>query len=68
VLFAVIDIIRESTTILAVGNAEAVAQTFDAVLEDGHAVQVPGILSRKKHIVPLLGSLAQRIAAASHYN
>jgi manganese-dependent inorganic pyrophosphatase len=68
VLFAVIDIIRESTTILAVGNAEAVAQTFDAVLEDGHAVQVPGILSRKKHIVPLLGGLAQRITAGSHHN
>ena len=62
-LFAVIDIIRENTTILAVGHAQAVAETFGAALEDGHTVRLQGILSRKKHIVPLLGNLAQRIGS-----
>jgi manganese-dependent inorganic pyrophosphatase len=62
-LFAVIDIIRENTTILAVGHAQAVAETFGATLEDGHTVRLQGILSRKKHIVPLLGNLSQRIGS-----
>lgn len=61
VLFAVIDIIKESTTILVVGHEEAVAETFGAPLEDSHTIHRPGILSRKKHIVPLLGGLARRI-------
>lgn len=66
VLFAVIDIIRENTTILAVGHAEAVAMTFGAALDEGHSIRLPGILSRKKHIVPLLTNLAQRIGSAAH--
>jgi manganese-dependent inorganic pyrophosphatase len=63
VLFAVIDIIKESTTILASGHEQAVAEAFGVPLEDGHTIHLSGILSRKKHIVPLLGTLAQRIAA-----
>ncbi|MDQ6694028.1 MAG: putative manganese-dependent inorganic diphosphatase [Chloroflexota bacterium] len=66
VLFAVIDILRESTTIMAVGHAEAVAETFGAELVDGQTIYLPGILSRKKHIVPLLGTLAQRIKSTAH--
>jgi manganese-dependent inorganic pyrophosphatase len=62
VLFAVIDIIKERTTILAVGHEEAVAETFGAALEENHVIRLPGILSRKKHIVPLLGNLARRIS------
>ena len=63
VLFAVIDILKERTTILASGHEEAVAETFGAALQEGHTIHLPGILSRKKHIVPLLGTLAQQIAA-----
>src|SRR5215210_6679087 len=65
VLFAVIDIISESTTILAAGHTQAVAETFGARLEDSHVIRLPGILSRKKHIVPLLSTLAQRIGSTS---
>jgi len=64
VLFAVIDILRERTTILVVGHEAAVAATFDTPLEDEHTVNQPGILSRKKHIVPALSALARHIAAA----
>lgn len=64
VLFAVIDILKERTTILISGStqaAEAVAETFGAQLEGGTYIMLPGILSRKKHIVPLLPDLAQRL-------
>ena len=62
VIFAVIDILHERTTLLVVGHPEALAATFDAPLIDGCAVELPGILSRKKNIVPQLAPLAQRIA------
>jgi manganese-dependent inorganic pyrophosphatase len=64
VLFAVIDLVHEQTTLLVVGHAEAVAATYGAALADAHTVALPGILSRKKHLVPLLGALSQRIAAS----
>jgi len=41
-----------------------VAAAYGAPLADAHTVALPGILSRKKHLVPLLGSLSQRIAAS----
>jgi manganese-dependent inorganic pyrophosphatase len=65
VLFAVIDLVHEQTTLLVVGHAEAVAAAYGAALSDAHTVALPGILSRKKHLVPLLGALSQRIAASS---
>ncbi len=61
VLFAVIDILHERTTLLVVGYPEAVAATFNAPLEEGSTIQLSGILSRKKQIVPLLGTLSQHI-------
>jgi hypothetical protein len=33
-------------------------------LADAHTVALPGILSRKKHLVPLLGALGQRVATS----
>ncbi len=63
-LFAVIDILRERTTILVVGHEAAVAAVFDTVLEDGHVINRPGILSRKKHIVPALSALNTQLAAS----
>jgi manganese-dependent inorganic pyrophosphatase len=63
VILAVIDIIRQQTTLLIAGHAEAVATAFDAPLTDDAVVQLPGILSRKKNIVPQLGIIAARLPA-----
>jgi manganese-dependent inorganic pyrophosphatase len=64
VLFAVVDILREESTILIVGHEEIVAQSLSAELEDDHTLRLAGIISRKKHIVPQLPAAASRIAAA----
>jgi manganese-dependent inorganic pyrophosphatase len=61
VLFAVIDILREQTTMLIEGHEEAVAEVFDAQLRDGHVITLGGILSRKKQIAPLLGTIRRAI-------
>jgi manganese-dependent inorganic pyrophosphatase len=61
VLFAIIDILHEQTTFLVAGYPDALAAAFQTPLVDGQLITVPGILSRKKHIVPLLGTIAQRI-------
>jgi manganese-dependent inorganic pyrophosphatase len=64
VLFAVIDILREQTTILAAGHAGAVAEAFGVPLAEDYTIHLPGILSRKKQIVPLLGGIARRIGTS----
>jgi manganese-dependent inorganic pyrophosphatase len=64
VLFAVVDILREESTILVVGYENIVAEALSAQLEDDHAIRLAGILSRKKHIVPQLAGVASRITAA----
>jgi manganese-dependent inorganic pyrophosphatase len=61
VLFAVIDILREHTTILMQGHEDTIAEVFDAELVDGHAINLQGILSRKKQIAPLLGVIRRHI-------
>ncbi len=61
ILFAIVDIFREETTILVEGHAAAVAETFGAPLEDGSAIRLEGIMSRKKNIVPQLGEMDKRI-------
>ena len=61
VLFGVIDIVREQSTILADGYAGTIAATFDGQLIDDHTIELPGIISRKKNIVPLLGDVARQV-------
>ena len=61
VLFAVIDILRERTSILAVGYTEAVAAVFKVPLTERKTIEIAGILSRKKQIVPLLGAISKQI-------
>lgn len=60
-LFAVVDIFREKTTIVVRGNEEEVAETFGAELKGGHVLELEGILSRKKDIVPKLGEVDRKI-------
>ena len=62
VIFAVIDIVRGRTTLLVQGHTEAVAAAFDTAAASPDSVDLPGIVSRKKHIVPVLGTLARSIA------
>lgn len=61
VIFGIIDIVQVQTILLVVGHPEAVAATFEMPLVDGALLYLPAILSRKKHIVPLLGAVASRI-------
>jgi manganese-dependent inorganic pyrophosphatase len=61
VLFAVVDILAERTTILAVGYEEQVAATLGTEITAEGTLVLPGIISRKKHLVPLLGALSRRI-------
>ncbi|MDQ3928254.1 MAG: manganese-dependent inorganic pyrophosphatase, partial [Chloroflexota bacterium] len=63
VIFAVVDIVHERTTLLVEGHTEALASTFNTTPADPHTVHLPGIVSRKKHIVPMLGTLARSISA-----
>jgi manganese-dependent inorganic pyrophosphatase len=64
VLFAVVDILREESTILVVGYENILAEALGAQLEDDHTIRLAGIVSRKKHIVPQLAGAASRITAA----
>jgi manganese-dependent inorganic pyrophosphatase len=61
VLFAVIDIVRERTTILCSRYAETVAEVLGGECADAHEVRIKGIMSRKKMIVPHLGALCRAI-------
>jgi manganese-dependent inorganic pyrophosphatase len=61
VLFAVIDIVRERTSILVDGCPDAAAAAFGTPLTDDRVLELPAILSRKKNIVPLLGDIAAGI-------
>ena len=49
----VTDVLAEGSTIIAVGNTRVVERAFGTPLTDGHA-WLPGILSRKKQVVPAL--------------
>jgi manganese-dependent inorganic pyrophosphatase len=61
VLFAVIDIVHEKTTLLASGHTDAVAATYDGSRAEGDSIVLPGIVSRKKDLVPALSSLSRNI-------
>lgn len=54
VLFMLTDIANESTQLLFIGNhTELVARAFDGIME-GNSVELPGIVSRKKQVIPPL--------------
>jgi manganese-dependent inorganic pyrophosphatase len=57
VLLVIVDVFHERTVVLIAGHAEEVAHAFRAPLQDGHVLELPGVYSRKKQIVPLLGEI-----------
>jgi manganese-dependent inorganic pyrophosphatase len=61
VLFAVIDIVHEKTALLVSGHADAVAATYDGSRAGDDSIVLPGIVSRKKDLVPALGALSRNI-------
>jgi inorganic pyrophosphatase/exopolyphosphatase len=60
VLFAIIDIMRERTTLLIQGHEESIAAALGAPLTGAHTIKMHGIVSRKKQLVPRLG-VAKRL-------
>ncbi len=52
-LLLVTDVLAEGSTVIAVGNTRLVERAFGVSLAQGHA-WLPGILSRKKQVVPAL--------------
>ena len=65
VLLAVTDVVHDRTTILVEGHASAVARAFEAPSGQDDAIELPGVYSRKKQIVPLLGRIKELIGRAA---
>ena len=61
VIFAVVDLLAERTTLLIAGHPAAVAAGFGAPLVAPQTVELPGIRSRKKDLVPQLPTVAREI-------
>ncbi len=55
-MLMVTDIFREGTELLAVGRTRAVERAYGGTLQD-HSIYLPGVLSRKKQIVPPLAGV-----------
>ena len=55
-LLMITDVLREGTELLAVGDLDSVENAFNVKVID-HAAFLPGVLSRKKQIVPALSLL-----------
>lgn len=65
VILMVVDIAHERTEILIEGYEREIAEALGRALEEGHRVEMPGVLSRKKQIVPLLPSIRTSIERAA---
>lgn len=62
-LLVVADIAHEETKLLVDGHEREVAAAFGKPLEDGHALDFRGIVSRKKQIVPVLPDIRDAIVS-----
>ncbi len=57
-LFMIVDIISMNCRLLVVGGEQAAAEALRSPLEaDGHSINVEGLVSRKKQLVPLLPTI-----------
>lgn len=52
-LFMLTDVLKRSTRLLAVGDLDELGQVFNVKFKD-NAANLPGVMSRKKQIVPTL--------------
>ena len=57
VLMMLTDVLRVGTELVFLGEEEAVKQAFDTGVVTDHHVFLPGVVSRKKQIVPALAAL-----------
>ena len=55
-LLMLTDVLREGTVLLSVGDLDTVEEAFNVKIKD-NAVFLPGVLSRKKQVVPALSVL-----------
>ena len=55
-LLMLTDVLREGTVLLCVGDEETVEEAFNVRIKE-HTVFLPGVLSRKKQVVPALSVL-----------
>ncbi len=62
-LLMIADIAHEQTELLVDGHEAEVAAGFGKPLSNGHRMEFPGILSRKKQIVPVLPNIRDAIRA-----
>ena len=56
VILMLTDVLLEGTQLIYVGNDEIIQQAFN-VLPKGNTVFLPGIMSRKKQVIPMLSAL-----------
>ena len=56
VLLMITDVLLEGTHLLYVGSDDVIRQAFSAKPKDGH-VFLPGVMSRKKQLIPMLTAL-----------
>ena len=64
-LLMVLDIAHEQTEMLVEGHEREVAEALGRPLRNGHVLEFPGIVSRKKQVVPLLPAIRDAIAKRS---
>lgn len=61
-LFVVVDIRSDESEIFIAGQEEAVAEAFEQELASPHSIILPGVVSRKKQVVPVLQYIRLRKA------
>jgi manganese-dependent inorganic pyrophosphatase len=59
-LFMVVDIVHSQTEILIAGLEDEVAEALGQPLTSPHAIQMGGVMSRKKQVVPILPRVARQ--------
>jgi manganese-dependent inorganic pyrophosphatase len=61
-LFIVVDVWRDESEIFIAGQEKAVAEAFEQELAMPHSIVLPGVVSRKKQVVPVLPRIRLRRA------